>query len=72
MEEKAKLPGGFLDKWMVDQDVRTPFSEEEQTEIIQVYPYEDQKSKGYIRYVIRGRQMIIIDCLVVEYKEKEE
>jgi hypothetical protein len=69
MEEKANMPDGYVDKWLVDREVSTPFGIENSAETIGHYPYEDAKSSGYIRYVIRGKQMIILDCLVVEYKD---
>jgi hypothetical protein len=66
MEEKVRMPEGFFDKdkLLVDQDIENPFQEEETDSNINMYPYEDEKSKGYIRYIIRGKSLIILDCVV--------
>ena len=69
MEEKTNRPDGYIDQWLVDREGSTPFGIANSTETMGHYPYEDAKTRGYIRYVIRGKQMIILDCLVVEYKD---
>lgn len=69
MEDKVNRPDGYIDKWLVDREVSHPFGIDGNAETIGHYPYEDATSRGYIRYVIRGKQMIILDCLVIEYKD---
>ena len=70
MEEKTNLPDGFFDlaKWLVDKEIADPFQRAHHVEEIHQYPYENSRSKGYIRYVIRGKRMIILNCLVEELK----
>lgn len=63
------MPEGFFDKdkLLVDQDIENPFQEEADSNI-HMYPYENEKSKGYIRYMIRGKSLIILDCVITENK----
>ena len=70
MEEKVSMPEGFFDKdkFLVDQDIENPFQEEESVSAIEMYPYENENSKGYIRYVIQGKSLIILDCIITENK----
>ncbi len=70
MEEKVSMPEGFFDKdkLLVDQEIDNPFQEEEASSAIEMYPYENDDSKGYIRYVIQGKSLIILDCVVIENK----
>ena len=70
MEEKANAPKGFFDlaKWLVDREIADPFGFDAYPEEIHQHPYEDDCSRGYIRYVIRGKQMIVLDRLLVEFK----
>lgn len=70
MEEKARMPEGFFDKdkLLVDQEIENPFQEEEADHGIQMYPYENENSKGYIRYIIQGKSLIILDCVITKNK----
>ena len=70
MEEKTNPHKGFLDlaKWLVDREIADPFGINSYSEEIHQYPYEDDHSKGYIRYVIRGKQLIVLDRLRTELK----
>ena len=70
MEEKTNLPKGFFDlsKWLVDKEIADPFQREHHIEEIYQYPYEDSRSKGVIRYLIRGKRLIVLNYLVEELK----
>ncbi|MBC7921836.1 MAG: hypothetical protein H7Z75_12205 [Ferruginibacter sp.] len=70
MEEKTNPSKGFFDlaKWLVDREIADPFGATAYPEEIHQYPYEDGRSEGYIRYVIRGKQLIILDRLLVAFK----
>jgi len=70
VEENVNLPEGFfdLDKFLIDKDIANPFQEHPSGAPVETYPYEDKHTRGYIRYVIQGRAMIILDCVVTERK----
>ena len=68
MEEKMKSPGGFFDrdKLLVDKDIIDFFDGNETSPEIFTYPYYDNHSTGYIRYVIEGPKVIILDCVATD------
>jgi hypothetical protein len=70
MEEKVSMPEGFFDKdkLLVDHEIENPFQEEKAASAIEIYPYENDHSKGYIRYIIQGKSLIILDCVITENK----
>lgn len=71
MEEKAKGPRGFsdLDKWLVDEEVVNPFESDHEGHDVYTHPYETNRAKGYVRYIIEGKKMIVLNCVIVEKKE---
>jgi hypothetical protein len=72
MEEKMKSPGGFFDrdKLLVDKEIIDFFGGDEHAQQIYSYPYNDNSSTGYIRYMIEGRQVIILDCVATDRRFK--
>jgi hypothetical protein len=72
MEEKMKSPGGFFDrdKLLVDKEITDFFGEEQYPEEIYTHPYNDHSSTGYIRYIIEGRKVIILDCVVTDRRHR--
>jgi hypothetical protein len=72
MEEKMKLPGGFFDKdhLLVDKETTDIFGENEFPQEIYTHPYNDESSTGYIRYIIEGPKVIILDCVVTDRRQR--
>lgn len=72
MEEKMKSPGGFFDRdrLLVDKEVADFFGEDGIPQIY-THPYTDSAHTGYIRYIIEGRKVIILDCVVTNRRESE-
>ncbi len=70
MEENVRMPEGFLDKdkLLVDREIENPFAEEHQASAVQMYPYEDTQSKGYIRYMIQEKSLNILDYVSIASK----
>ncbi|MDO1447044.1 hypothetical protein Q0590_12320 [Rhodocytophaga aerolata] len=71
MEEKMKSPGGFLDRdlLLVDKEV-ADFFEDNGVPQIYTHPYNDSHSTGYIRYILEGRKVILLDCVVTDRRDK--
>jgi hypothetical protein len=70
MEEKMKSPGGFFDKdkLLVDREVADFFGGDEVAQEIYTHPYTDNTGTGYIRYIIEGRKVIILDCVATSHR----
>jgi hypothetical protein len=66
MEENVRMPEGFFDKekLLVDKEIADPFLENQYSNEIYMHPFNNGESKGYIRYKIEGKSLIILDCVI--------
>jgi hypothetical protein len=71
MEEKMKSPGGFFDRdhLLVDKETAGFFGDN-QIPKIYTHPYTDHSNTGYIRYILEGRKVIILDCVVTDRRDR--
>ncbi len=71
MEENKKVPGGWFDdeKLLVDREQANPFQEDQFGSEVHTFPYENKHSTGYIRYILQEKSLVILDCVIVAYKQ---
>jgi hypothetical protein len=70
MEERFKKSGGFSDdeNLLVDQEFADFIQQKYRDYAIDVHPFDDGASVGYIRYTVQNKSLIIIDCVITGTK----
>lgn len=73
MEENSKKPGGLFDEenLLVDRAIRDPFQPEQAVDAVQLYPFDDGRDTGYIRYILTKKSVVILDYFTTQTGEPD-